>query len=480
MVVGTRLQDRYVLDERIAVGGMGSIMSATDERLGRHVAVKMLKEELAHDPRFVERFRREARAVASLSHPNIANVFDYGEHDGHHFIVMELAPGKDLGRLLRDDGRLSPERAARIGSQICEALSHAHASGIVHRDVKPANAIVDANDRVKVTDFGIARAMGEATLTATGSVMGTAHYISPEQAGGAQIEPASDQYSMGIVLYEMLTGDVPFSGDSPLAVAMRHTSDQIPPPSEKNPKVPSQLDGVVKRATQKNPADRYPDARDMGAAMVAAVSGPATDPLGGPTMPMAGGAMAGAGAATMVEGARSTATLADPADAQPLAASARRWNPERIGLFAVIALLAIGIIAALIFLAGTLSGDPTSTGGGQPKHRASGGGKATQQASPTETQAASGTIPTDLVGKKGPEAEKSLQEAGFTSVSLARASSYSPDLDPGTVVASDPRAGSTVALSDPVTLYVNPNPPPPSGDKHDKPPGKAKGHGKHD
>ena len=266
-MVETRLLDRYHLEERIAAGGMGTVWAAQDERLGRRVAVKMLKDDLAGDPRFVERFRREARAVAALGHPNIANVFDYGEDHGKHFIVMELVEGRDLARLLREEGPMNAGRAAGIAAQACEALGHAHLAGVIHRDVKPGNVMVGDDDRVKVTDFGIARAQGDTSLTATGSVLGTSHYLSPEQAAGGSIGPPSDVYSMGCVLYEMLTGAVPFTGESPVGIAMRHVSEEVPPPSSLAADVPPAVDDVVAKATAKDPKDRFADGRDMAAAL---------------------------------------------------------------------------------------------------------------------------------------------------------------------------------------------------------------------
>ncbi|MGI8520587.1 MAG: protein kinase domain-containing protein, partial [Actinomycetota bacterium] len=292
MVEAQRLIDRYRLEHRLAAGGMGTVYEATDERLNRRVAVKLLKEELVDDPRFVERFRREARAVAALSHPNIASVFDYGADDGRDFIVMELIEGRDLAELLRS-GPLQPSRAATLAAQSCDALAHAHAAGIIHRDVKPGNIIVSDNDRVKVTDFGIARAIGETTLTAAGSVLGTAHYLAPEQASGESAGPAADQYAMGVVLFEMLTGEVPFSGTSPIGIAMRHVSDAIPAPSSIVKEVPAILDEITARATAKAPSERYPDISGMASALRAT-----------------GSFAAGAGAAAL--GAAATTPLADP------------------------------------------------------------------------------------------------------------------------------------------------------------------------
>ena len=303
---------------------MGTVYSATDERLGRRVAVKLLKEELASDPRFIERFRREARAAAALSHPNVAGVFDYGEDDGRPFIVMELIDGRDLSRVMRDEGPLGVERTTSIAGQIALALGHAHSAGLIHRDVKPHNVIVMSDDRVKVTDFGIARATGESTLTATGTILGTAQYISPEQASGETPGPPSDVYSLGIVLYEMLTGAVPFTGDSPVSVALRHVRDEVPAPSTIDPTIPPELDELVARATAKQPEDRFAD----GNALAAALTGG-----GGDVPPTAELTGSGSG------------TAAWPFAHPP------RWDPHRVGkiVIAVFALLFLVALTALGF-----------------------------------------------------------------------------------------------------------------------------------
>jgi eukaryotic-like serine/threonine-protein kinase len=203
--------DRYRQVRRIASGGMGTVYEGVDERLGRRVAIKFLKEEYAEDPLFVERFGREARAAASLDHPNIAQVFDTGQHDGRYFIVMEFLEGEDLGHMLREDCRLPADAAVSVTAQLCSALAAAHTAGIVHRDIKPSNVLVRTDGRVKVTDFGIAQVQGQASLTGAGLVLGTARYLSPEQACGQAVTPASDLYSAGVLLFEMLTGDVPFT-----------------------------------------------------------------------------------------------------------------------------------------------------------------------------------------------------------------------------------------------------------------------------
>ena len=262
-----RIAQRYLLGERIAVGGMGEVYLATDERLGRQVAVKVLSPAFAESPDFVERFRREALTAAALSHPNIAQVYDYGVDGASHFIVMEYAEGWDLAHLIREHGRLTPSDAVRIAEQVCAALAVAHRAGVVHRDVKPGNVIVRPDGTVKVTDFGIARALGQASITDTGTIMGTAAYVAPEQARGEPTTPASDLYSLGILLFQMLTGAVPFEGDTPVAVAIRHLDEPVPLPSSRVADLPANLDEVVVRATAKAPADRYPDADAMAAAL---------------------------------------------------------------------------------------------------------------------------------------------------------------------------------------------------------------------
>jgi serine/threonine-protein kinase len=262
-----RLAQRYALRKRIAVGGMGEVHLATDERLGRPVAVKVLAPEFADSPDFVERFRREALTAAALSHPNIAQVYDYDVDGSSHFIVMEHVDGTDLARLLRERGRITPGDAVRIAEQVCSALTVAHRSGVVHRDIKPGNVIVRPDGTVKVTDFGIAQALGQASLTDTGTVMGTAAYISPEQARGQATSPASDIYSLGILLFQMLTGAVPFEGDAPVAIAMRHLDEAVPLPSSRVADLPASLDEVVARATAKAPGERYADAAEMAQAL---------------------------------------------------------------------------------------------------------------------------------------------------------------------------------------------------------------------
>ena len=247
------LGDRYLLTERIASGGMGEVWRATDDVLGRGVAVKILKREYADDPTFLERFRAEARLAAGLSHAGIAAVYDYGEDDGSPFIVMELVPGKALSAVIADEGAIAPELTLDIVGQAADALRTAHEGGVIHRDVKPGNLIVTPDGTVKITDFGIARATNAVPLTLTGAIMGTAYYISPEQASGESVTPASDVYSLGVVAYECLAGRRPFDGNTPVSVALAQVREEPPALTEG---VPPPVADLVMRMLAKDPADR--------------------------------------------------------------------------------------------------------------------------------------------------------------------------------------------------------------------------------
>jgi serine/threonine protein kinase len=261
--VATTLEDRYELRERIGQGGGSAVYRAIDHRLGREVAVKVLGAELASDPAFVERFRREARAAASLSHPNIVAVHDWGERDGSYHIVMELVAGNDLKSEIRRRGPLPEAEALRIALQIASGLDAAHRRGVIHRDLKPQNVLLDANGPVKVADFGIARVVGQTQLTRTDELFGTVHYVSPEQAEGKPADERSDLYSLGIVLFEMLTGTLPFEADTPIAVASMHLRAPPPPLRTIRPELSHQTETVVLRALEKDPARRYQSASAM-------------------------------------------------------------------------------------------------------------------------------------------------------------------------------------------------------------------------
>ena len=231
----TIFADRYEIVSEIAHGGMADVYLARDSKLDRPVALKVLSPELSRDPSFVERFRREAQSAAGLNHPNIVGIFDWGQEHGTSFIVMEYIDGQTLRDMIHREGPIAPGQIADIGSDIAAALSFAHSNGVVHRDVKPGNVLITTAGQVKVTDFGIARASGDNDgLTRTGAVMGTATYFSPEQAQGIGVDGRSDVYSLGVVLYEMATGDPPFTGDSPVSVAYKHVREPAVPPSRRS------------------------------------------------------------------------------------------------------------------------------------------------------------------------------------------------------------------------------------------------------
>jgi beta-lactam-binding protein with PASTA domain/predicted Ser/Thr protein kinase len=268
---------RYRVVRKLGSGGMADVYLAEDEELGRRVAIKILNDRHANDEQFVERFRREAKNAAGLSHPNIVSIYDRGEAEGTYYIAMEYLEGRTLKELLVKRGPTPMAVAIDYARQILAAVGFAHRNGIVHRDIKPHNVVVAPDGRLKVTDFGIARS-GTSQMTETGSIIGTAQYLSPEQAKGAPVTPASDIYSVGIVLYEMLTGSVPFTGDTPLEIAMKHLSAIPEPPSEHRPEVPHELDSIVLRALAKDPDDRYQSAEEMDADLARAARGQAVAP----------------------------------------------------------------------------------------------------------------------------------------------------------------------------------------------------------
>jgi beta-lactam-binding protein with PASTA domain/predicted Ser/Thr protein kinase len=265
----TVVDERYKVLNRIGSGGMADVYCAEDLQLGRRVALKLLYRRFAEDEEFVERFRREASSAAGLQHPNVVAVYDRGEFDDTYYIAMEYLEGRSLKQVVRQDGALDPDRAIDLVLQILKAARFAHRRGIVHRDIKPHNVIVDDEGRAKVTDFGIARA-GASDMTETGSIMGTAQYLSPEQAQGHPVDARSDLYSIGVVLYELLTGRVPFDAESAVTIALKQVSEEPVPPSQLNPAISEQLEDVVTKALQKDPAYRFADADEFIRALEAA------------------------------------------------------------------------------------------------------------------------------------------------------------------------------------------------------------------
>ena len=332
---------RYELEELVGAGGMSSVYKARDRLLERYVALKILHPHYSSDGEYVERFRREARAVAQLAHPNIVTVIDRGEDSGRQFIVFELVEGESLKDVVERTGPLPVEQAVEIALEIASALAFAHEHGIVHRDVKPQNVILNGDGRAKVTDFGIARSIDVDGVTQTGTVLGTSNYIAPEQASGTQVSPATDVYSLGIVLYELLTGSVPFEGDNFVQIAMRHVNETPPDVRERRPEVPPRLAAAVARALEKDPRERFRSMAEFGAELAASLADGT-------------GANAVDADATMIVPARAVRRPAR-----------RRWWPL------VVALLVCAALAAILY--GLLAnrgggGGKTPAPGAQPIH----------------------------------------------------------------------------------------------------------------
>jgi eukaryotic-like serine/threonine-protein kinase len=376
-VLGHVLADRYELGPVLGQGGMARVHQGLDRQLARRVAIKVLAPPFDRDGEFVERFQREARAAAGLSHPNIVAVFDSGSDDGTHFIVTELVEGETLADRLRRDGPMPPADAVAVAVDIARALAAAHARGLIHRDIKPGNVMLLPDGRVKVVDFGIARAAGSDTLTNTGVVLGSTAYLSPEQAGGQPVDERADLYSLGCVLYEMLTGHVPFSADTPIATMYRHVNEDAPPPSTIAP-VQRELEGVVLRCLEKDPKRRFASAAELEAALLAVPLARGGDTMqletvdAAETQPVARVGAAAAGGAIAAG-----AVAADDAKTEPVAAVAadggglrsRRTAPShaptrRFPRGRRPWLIAAGVVAVLVALAGVLvaiTGNPLPT-----------------------------------------------------------------------------------------------------------------------
>ncbi|HEU5034728.1 MAG TPA: Stk1 family PASTA domain-containing Ser/Thr kinase [Mycobacteriales bacterium] len=363
-LVDRLLDGRYAIEARLARGGMASVYLATDVRLERRVAVKVMHPALAEDPEFVARFNREARAAARLSHPDAVSVYDQGSDDGHVFLVMEFVAGSTLREVLRQRGKLSPGEAVAVMDHVLAALAAAHAAGLVHRDVKPENVLVTADGRVKVADFGLARAITGSTLTTDDSVLlGTAAYLAPEQVRDGAADARSDVYSAGVMLFELLTGTPPYQGDTPMAVAYRHMSDDVPAPSSRARGIPAELDALVADATARDPhrrpADggvlhrRLEEVRDR-LGLHAAVPAPATDLT--VQVPRAGAT----GAAT-TSGTQTTTALppAPPAGGDDARRPRRRW-PFVLAL--VVLLAAVAGVAGWWLAAGRYTHAPSLLG----------------------------------------------------------------------------------------------------------------------
>ena len=338
-LIGTVLSGRYRLESKLGSGGMSTVYLARDETLQRWVAVKVMHREMSDQPDQLERFRREARAVAQLSHPNVVSVIDAGEDGGHPYIVFEYVEGETLKQRIDRLGRLPVVEAAAYGIEVGRGLAAAHAQRLIHRDVKPQNVLIDPEGRAKVTDFGIARSLESDGLTKTGRVLGTTDYVAPEQAMGQSVDARCDIYSLGVLLYEMLTGEVPFQADTLVGVAMKHVNEEMPDVQERCPGVSSALAAVVERATAKEPKKRYPEM----VAMLADLEG-----------------------ALEVEVARGGGAHGEATNVLDAIPAGRRLLTPRRASAAGIVLVLLAVVAALLVAALTGS-DESSTGGEAPQ-----------------------------------------------------------------------------------------------------------------
>ena len=271
---GQKINDRYEIIKTIGEGGMANVYLANDTILERNVAIKVLRGDLSSDEKFIRRFKREALSVSNLSHPNIVEVYDVGEEDGNYYIVMEYIEGKTLKQLLQKRGALTLTEVLDIMSQLTDGLAHAHEAYIIHRDIKPQNIMIEDNGLVKITDFGIATAINSTQLTQTNSVMGSVHYLPPEQANGKGATIKSDIYSLGILMYELLTGSVPFKGDTAVEIALKHMKEKMPSVRKQNPTIPQSVENIILKATAKNPKNRYDSVREMYADLQTAMDRP--------------------------------------------------------------------------------------------------------------------------------------------------------------------------------------------------------------
>ncbi len=444
------LNGRYELHRRLARGGMADVFLARDQLLDRPVAVKVLFPQFAAEPTFVERFRREAQAAANLNHPSIVAVYDWGEHDGTYFIVMEYVEGRSLAEVIKAEGTLHHDRAAEIATDVAAALGFAHRNGTVHRDVKPGNILITPDGQVKVTDFGIARAFGGGDeLTQAGSVMGTATYFSPEQAQGKNVDPRSDLYSMGIVLFEMVAGKPPFLGESPVAIAYKHVQEAPPRPTSINPSIPRPLEAVIARLLAKNPTQRYASAEDLRADLRrfregAPLAGTAAAPINQNGQPAAAApavvATTGQQPQVTVEGANggSNRAVIDSTRAMPAAAAVQQEvpaeeyyePPRRNGVFLALLAVLLLTLAGLIFYIANVFGTSNST------------------ADPTVTLRA---VP-DVIDQTQETATRLLDDAGFV---VSARFEINDSVDAGVVFDQDPRGETEWPEGDVVTITIS-------------------------
>jgi serine/threonine-protein kinase len=448
-MIGRMVGGRYRLIAPLGEGGMATIWRAVDEQLDREVAVKILRPQFGTDPGFAARFKQEARSAGSLSHPNIVPVYDYGTDadEGSQFIVMQLVDGDDLASLIRERSSLSTDDAVRVAIGVASALEAAHRRGIIHRDVKPGNILITDDGDVKVTDFGIARAVSEASMTVTGTTLGSVHYFSPEQARGDEVTGASDVYALGIVLYEMLTGRRPFEGDSAAGVALKRLTEDPVPPSAHRP-VPPALSAIVMRAMERDPARRFPDAGSFAEALRAWQRDPSATPAGlaagSAGVAAAAGSPAPAAAPIPPAGEPTMYVpppVARPSDRVPGGGPPRRppqaRYQEREGTpwwTWLLALLAVILLATIGFLGAQILGSLGPNGSESP--------------SPSGDEL---TLP-NWVGETITSVRADAIDLGLD---IEEEPESSDEVEADRVISTDPEAGTPVSEGDTITVVVS-------------------------
>lgn len=428
MIIGQLLNERYRIKSRIGGGGMANVYLGYDIILKRDVAIKVLRPEFANDPEFIERFDREALAATSLAHPNIVSIYDVGEEGDIFYIVMEYVDGETLKDYVKKHGPLSVEEAIDIMEQLTSAIQHAHENGLIHRDIKPQNILIDRSGKIKVTDFGIAVALSATALTQTNSVLGSVHYLSPEQARGGKATKLSDIYSLGIVFYELVTGELPFTGQSPVSIALKHLQDETPSVRKLNPAIPQSVENIILKATAKNPFHRFRSVSEMQDAILVALDPEhLNEPVYRPPVEE-GEATKAIPIITdetlekMNVNANDDSTIVHPAPqkAKPVEEDGKKKKKKRRRrwLFAILSLILLAMAFFLLFLF----------------------------SSPKDV-----TIP-DVVGMDYEEAVKELEALNLN---VEKEEAHSEEFEEGKVIATDPQAGKTVKEKTTVKVIVS-------------------------